>query len=46
MTMQSISVFLDTAKFANFSWKNADVIITQGVCDVIHILFRSHLGQV
>ena len=46
MAMESISVFLDTTKFANFSWKNADVSITQGVCHVIHILFGSHLGKV
>ena len=28
--MQSISVFLDIAKFADFQWKNADVSRTQG----------------
>ena len=30
--MQSISVFLDITKFADFQWKNADVSRTQGVC--------------
>ena len=29
--MQSISVFLNIAKFADFRWKNADVSRTQGV---------------
>ena len=38
---ESISVFLDIAKFANFEWKNAD-----GVCHVIHIVFGSSLGKV
>ena len=44
--MQSISVFLDIAKFANFQWKNADVSRTQGLCHVIRILFGSSLGKV
>ena len=44
--MQSISVFLDIAKFANFQWKNADVSRTQGLCHVIHIFFGSSLGKV
>ena len=35
--MESISVFLDTAKFT----KNADVSRTQGVCHLIHIVFGS-----
>ena len=35
--MQSISIFLDIAKFADFQRKNADVKRTQGVCHVIHI---------
>ena len=37
--MQSISVFLDIAKFADFRRKNADVSRTQGVCHVIHTFF-------
>ena len=37
--MQSLSVFLDIAKFADFWWKNADVSRTQGVHHVIHIFF-------
>ena len=37
--MQTISAFLDIAKFADFRWKNADVSRTQGMCHVIHIFF-------
>ena len=44
--MQSISVFLDIAKFADFRLKNADVSRTQGVCHAIHIIFASFLGNV
>ena len=44
--MKSIYVFLDIGKFADFRWKNADVIGTQGVCHVIHTLFESPLGKV
>ena len=46
--MQSITVFLDIAKFVDFRWKNADVKRTQGVCHVIHahIFFGSSLGKV
>ena len=43
---QSISVFLDIAKFSDFQWKNADVNRTQGVCHLIHIFFGSSLGKV
>ena len=39
--MQSISVLLDIAKFADFSTKNADVNRLQGMCHVIHIFFGS-----
>ena len=39
--MQSISVFLDTAKSADFRCKNDDVSRTQGVCHVIYIFFGS-----
>ena len=35
MKMQSISVFLDIAKFADFCWDNIDVSKIQGVCHII-----------
>ena len=44
--MQSISAFLDIAKFVDFWWKSADVNRTQNVCHVIYIVFRSSLGKV
>ena len=44
--MQSISVFLDIAKFADFQWKIADVRRTEGACHVICIYFASSLGRV
>ena len=44
--MQSVYVFLDIAKFADFRWKNADVNRIQGVCHVIHIFFGPTLGKV
>ena len=44
--MQSISVFSDIAKFADFQWKNADVTTTQGMCHMIHRFFGSSLGKV
>ena len=37
--MQSISVFLDIAKFVDFQWKNTDVSRTQGMWHVTHIIF-------
>ena len=43
--MQSISVFSDKAKFADFRWKIADVSRTQKVCYTIHISFRSSSGK-
>ena len=43
--MQSISVFLDIGKFADFRQKNADVSKTQGMCHVIYILFGPSLGK-
>ena len=43
--MQSISVFLDIAKFADFWLKNADTSKTQGDCHVIDISFGSPLGK-
>ena len=44
--MESISVFLDIAKFADFRSKNAGVSRTQGVAHVIHIFLGSSLGKV
>ena len=41
--MQSISVFLDIAKFTNFWCKNADANRTQEVCHVIYVFSRSSL---
>ena len=35
--MQSISVFLDMAKFADFQWKNPIVKGAQGLCHVIYV---------
>ena len=43
--MQSMSIFLDIAKFAGYRWKNADFSKTQGVCHVIHIFFGFSLGK-
>ena len=43
--MQSMSVYLYIAEFADFWWKNADASRTQGECHAIHI-FGSSLGQV
>ena len=44
--MESISVFLEIAKFADFREKNNDVSRTQGVCHMIHIVFGPSLGKV
>ena len=44
--MQSISVFLNISKFADFWWKNADISRNQGVCHMIHIFFESPLAKV
>ena len=44
--MQSVPVLLDTTKFADFQWKNADVSRIQDVCHVISIFFGSSLGMV
>ena len=44
--MQSISVFLDIIKFADFWGKKADVTRSQGACHVIHIFFESSFGKV
>ena len=40
--MQSVSVFIDVTKFAEFPCKNADVSRNH----VIHIFFEFFLGQV
>ena len=37
--MQSLSVFPDITKSANFHWKNADVIRNQGMCHVIYFIY-------
>ena len=44
--MQSISIFLDITKSADFRWQNADVSRTQGVCHMVYIFFGSSLGKV
>ena len=44
--MQSISVFLEMAKFADFWQKKDDFSRIQGVCHVIHTIFGSSLGKV
>ena len=44
--MQSISVYLDILKIADFQWKNANVTGTQGVRLVIYVLLGSSLGKV
>ena len=44
--MESISVFLDIEKFADFRLKHADVNKTKGMWHVIHIFFGSPLGKV
>ena len=44
--MQSIPVFPDILKIADFRWKNADVSKTQGACHVIYVFFESSLGKV
>ena len=44
--MQSMSVFLDIPKFADFRRKKADVSRAQVVCHMIHIFFGSSLGKV
>ena len=46
MEIQSISVFLNLAKFDDFRLKDADVSRTQGLCYVIHIFCGSSLSKV
>ena len=45
MKMQSISVFLDIGKLADFQWKNPDASRPHEVCHVIHIYFGSSLSK-
>ena len=42
--MQSIPVFPDILKIADFRWKKADLSKTQVVCHVIYVFFGSFLG--
>ena len=44
--IQFVSLFLDITKFDDFQWKNADVSRTQGMCQVICIVFESSLSKV
>ena len=44
--MQSISVFLDITKFADFGRKISDVSRNPEVCHAIDIFFVSSLGNV
>ena len=44
--MQSISVFLDMTKVADFRQENADVTRAEGLCQVIYIFFGFSLGRV
>ena len=44
--MQSISVFPDIRKFADFRRKNANVSRTQGVCHMIYRFFGCSLGNI
>ena len=46
MKTQSVFVFLDIAKFADFQSKSAYVNRTQGVCHETHIYFGSYSGKV
>ena len=46
MKIQSIPVFPDILKIADFRLKNVDVCRTQGVCHVIYVFFGSSLGKV
>ena len=44
--MQTIPVFPDILKIADFRWINADVKRTQRVGHVIYVFFGSSLGKV
>ena len=46
MKIQSIPVFLDILKIADFQLENVDVCRSQGVCHVIYIFFGSSLSKV
>ena len=39
--MQSVSLFLDIIKVADFHWNNADVSKTEGLRDLIYLFFGS-----
>ena len=45
LNMQSISVFHDMTKVADFQLINVDVSGTQGVCHVTYTFFGSSLGK-
>ena len=44
--MQSIYVFLDVTKVADFRWKNPDFSKTEGVFHVIHTFIWAALSKV
>ena len=44
--MQSIPVFPNILKIADFGWKNADASKIQGVCHEIYVFFGSSLVKV
>ena len=44
--MQSVSVFPNITKVADFRWKNAATTKTPKVCHVIYIFSGSSLGKV
>ena len=44
--MQSIFVFFDITKIADFWGENADLSRTLGVCDMIYMFFTSSLGKI
>ena len=44
--IQSMPVFLDTTKVADFQWKNIDVSRSQGVCHVVYMVFGSSFGKI
>ena len=39
--MQSVSLFLDIIKVADFHWNNADVSKTEGLRDLTYLFFGS-----
>ena len=44
--MESVPVFLNITKVADFCSKNAEINRTQGACHGIYIFFGSSLGKV